>query len=88
MDVRASCSFRRSLWADAEMLLFVDDEQAEVLEAHGFGEQARGCRSRCRLLPSRHAALWWPRPPWRATKRDNCRTSTGKPSEAVRRRLL
>ena len=32
-------SFSRSLWRDAEALLLVDDEQAEVLEAHVARQQ-------------------------------------------------
>ena len=32
------------LVADAEMLLLVDDDEAEVLEAHGLAQAPRGCR--------------------------------------------
>ena len=33
-------SFSRSLWRDAEALLFVDDQQAEIVEFHILGKQA------------------------------------------------
>ncbi len=42
MSVRSA--FSRSLWVDAEMLLLVDDQQAEVLELARPWPAAHGCR--------------------------------------------
>ena len=38
----ARSSFSRSLWLDAEMLLLVDDQQAEILELDALGQQRMG----------------------------------------------
>ena len=48
--VRSALS--RSLTLDAEPLLFVDNHQPEVVEAHVGLRPAGACRSRCRLDPS------------------------------------
>ena len=72
---------------DAEMLLLVDDQQAEVLELDRSCRAAHACRRRCRRCRRRG--------PLRAfassaagTRREACATFTGKPRKRSREGLV
>ena len=70
---------------DAEMLLLVDDQQAEALEGDRACRAAHACRRRCRSC-RRRCPSWSRRVPWRRPGARPGATSTGRPCEALRRR--
>ena len=80
MDVGAQL-LQPLLVADAEMLLLVDDQQAEVLELDALGQQRVGAdhdvdRALLDRLP------WWPWPPWRRPGATGGRCAPAGPGSA------
>ena len=68
------------LVGDAEALLLVDDDEAEVLELDGLGQDRMGADDDVdrRRRRARRASPW---SPWRGTRRDRRPTLSGKPAK-------
>ena len=80
MDVGAQL-LQPLLLRDAEMLLLVDDQQAEILELDALGQQRVGAdhdvdRALLHRLP------WWPWPPWRRPAATAGRSAPAGPGSA------
>ena len=72
------------LVADAEMLLLVDDDEAEVLEARRSCRAPHGCRRRCRRPPSASPFLT-SRCSAAPTMRESWPMRTGRPAKRWRK---
>ena len=65
---------------DAEMLLLVDDQQAEILERDRRCRAAHACRRRCRPC-RRRCPSWSRRAPWSRPAATPAATCTGRPAK-------